>query len=312
MDKKTKLYLGLGVVAVGAYLLFKSKKAKTPALTSSVEPAKFVGAAGFASVYPRQIAADGMINSLNSPTQKYSADGFASVYANQKFNAGGPEGNRMKNLINTVNSPTYRPMSGGMINSTDVVGARAGSQNSGIFANKPFVGDVANMVGANGEPVFANLFGRNRRKRKGSVEIGPLEGSFNELPTRVGSVEIGPLEGSFAADGGMINSTDVVGARVGSQNSGIFANKPFVGDVANMVGADGEACFANQSGKFFKPRTARYGQNEGVFTPSKPKRTLPVEPNRPMPITQPAPLNNMVGADGVTGGFFSVHDGFLK
>ena len=39
------------------------------------------------------------------------------------------------------------------------------------------------------------------------------------------------------------------------------------------------------------------------------RRTLPVEPNRPMPVTQPAPLNNLVGADG---GFFSVHDGFGK
>jgi hypothetical protein len=73
-----------------------------------------------------------------------------------------------------------------------------------------------------------------------------------------------------------------------------------------MVGADGDKCFVNQTGKFFKPRTAKYGQNEGVFAP---KKKSPVEPNRPMPVTQPAPLNNLVGADG---GFFSVHDGFLK
>ena len=194
MDKKTKLLLGVGVVGVGAYLLFKSKKA-TPALTSAAEPAKFVGADSFAGVKARKIAADGMINSLNSPTQKYSAEGFGSVKS------------RM------------RPVSGGMINSTDVVGARAGSQNQGIFANQPFAGDVANMVGANGQPIFAN-----------------------------------------------------------------------------------------QSGKFFKPRTAKYGQNEGVF--ARPKRKSPVEPiEKPVPVTQGAPLNNLVGADG---GFFSVHDGFLK
>jgi hypothetical protein len=102
--------------------------------------------------------------------------------------------------------------------------------------------------------------------------------------------------------GGMINSTDVVGARAGSQNSGIFANQPFTGDVANMVGASGDKVFANQTGKFFKPRTARYGQNEGVFAP---KKKSPVEPNRPMPVTQDAPLNNMVGANG---GFFNVTD----
>jgi hypothetical protein len=238
MDKKTKLWLGLGVVGVGAYLLFKSKKT-TPALTAA--PAKFVG-----------------------------ADSFASVGDNEKFNAGGPEGDRMKNMINTLNSPTqkysadggfagvgtqFRPLSGGMINSTDVVGAKAGSQNSGIFANQPFTGDVANMVGANGEPVFANLFGR-RKRRQG----------------KVGSIEVIDLGGEF-------------------------------------VTADG-------TGSFFEPRTARYGQNEGVFAPRMPKtpmprRTLPVEPTMPVKaVRQAAPLNNLVGQDGSR--FFSVHDGFGK
>ena len=187
MDKKTKLLLGVGVVGVGAYLLFKSKKATTPALTSAVEPAKFVGADSFASVGERMISAD--------------STKFASVGARQ-----------------------------------------------------------------------------------------------------------------IAMSGGMINSSDVVGARAGSQNSGIFANQPFTGDVANMVGASGEKVFANQSGRFFDPRTARYGQNQGVFAPRMPKkpmprRTLPVEPDMPVPVTQPAPLNNLVGADG---GFFAVHDGFGK
>jgi hypothetical protein len=150
MDKKTKLLLGVGVVGVGAYLLFKSKKAKTPALTSAVEPAKFVG-----------------------------ANAFASVGDNMRPLSGMSVGERQKSFASVGDN--YRPVSGGMINSTDVVGARAGSQNSGIFANQPFTGDVANMVGASGEKVFAN-----------------------------------------------------------------------------------------QSGKFFKPRTARYGQNEGVFAPKMP------------------------------------------
>jgi hypothetical protein len=203
MDKKTKLYLGIGVVAVGAYLLLKSKKS-TPSLTAAAPapaPAKFVG----------------MINSLNSPTQRYT----------------NLAGDRMKNMINTLNSPTQKYSADG----------------------------------------FAGVYPR-----------------------------------TVAATGGMINSTDVVGARAGSQGAGIFANQPFTGDVANMVGANG---FVNQTGKFFKPRTARYGQNEGVFAPKPPmpKRTLPVEPDRPMPVTQLAPLNNLVGASGE---FFSVQDGFLK
>jgi hypothetical protein len=201
MDKKTKLWLGVGVVGVGAYLLFKSKKT-TPALTPAAAPAKFVGADSFASVGENQK----FTNMAGVGDRMIAADGgkFASVGTN------------------------YRPVSGGMINSTDVVGARAGSQDSGIFANKPFTGDVANLVGANGDKVFAN--------------------------------------------------------------------------------AD------SASGRFFDPRTARYGQNEGVFAPKKKpmpiRRTLPVEPNRPMPVTQPAPLNNLVGQDGSR--FFSVHDGFGK
>lgn len=213
MDKKTKLWLGVGVVGVGAYLLFKSKKASTPVVAA---PAKFVGADSFASVGQNMRPATGMINEVATPRQKYSQDGtFASVGARQ-VSADGAFASVGQNM---------RPLSGGMINSLDVKGAKSGSQNQGVFANQPFTGDVANLVGANGDKVFAN-----------------------------------------------------------------------------------------QTGRFFDPRTARYGQNEGVFAPKKSpmppiRRTLPVEPNKPMPVTQPAPLNNLVGADG---GFFSVHDGFGK
>ena len=210
MDKKTKLYLGLGVVAVGAYLLMKSKKAAA-ATTPAVAPAKFVG-----------------------------ADSFASVGDNEKFtNMAGVE-DRMKHADGFAS-----------------VGERMISADSTKFA--------------------------------------------------------GVGQRTVAATGGMINSLDVKGARAGSQNAGIFANKPFVGDVANMVGASGEKVFANAdsaSGRFFDPRTARYGQNQGVFAPSKPKMKSPVEPEMPMPVRQAAPLNNLVGQDGSR--FFSVHDGFGK
>jgi hypothetical protein len=226
MDKKTKLWLGVGVVGVGAYLLLKSKKT-TPALTPAAAPAKFVG-----------------------------ADSFASVGENEKFTNMAGVGDRMIAQDGTKFASVgvnYRPVSGGMINSTDVVGARAGSQNSGIFANQPFTGDVANMVGANG---FANQSGMKK---------------------------------------------------VGSKKSG--------GKTVTVYTQDLGGEFLNQSGRFFDPRTARYGQNEGVFAPKKKpmppiRRTLPVEPTTPMPVTQPAPLNNLVGQDGSR--FFSVHDGFGK
>jgi hypothetical protein len=194
MDKKTKLWLGVGVVGVGAYLLWKSKKGTTPALTTP-PPAKFVGANSFASVGERMVAADGK---------------FASV------------GERM------------------------------------IAADGKFASVGERMISAEGV--------------------------------------------------GMINSLDVKGGHPGVKDQGVFANKPFTGDVANMVGANGESVFANQdgSGKFFQPRTARYGTNQGVFAPSK--KTTVERPMPPKAVKQTAPVNNLVGADG----FFAVHDGFGK
>jgi hypothetical protein len=93
-----------------------------------------------------------------------------------------------------------------------------------------------------------------------------------------------------AADGGMLNgnSLDVMGGHAGVKGQGIFANKPFEKTPANLVGMSGDKVFANQTGGFFYPKTAKYGQNQGVFAPSKAQ---------------------LVGADG---GFFSVHDGFGK
>jgi hypothetical protein len=243
MDKKTKLWLGVGVVGVGAYLLFKSKKT-TPALSPAAAPAKFVGADSFASVGENQK----FTNMAGVGDRMIAADGgkFASVGTN------------------------YRPVSGGMINSTDVVGAKAGSKNSGIFANQPFTGNVANLVGANGDKVFANQTGISEN----------TAGSWMD-------------NGNWMAEGNKMSG----GGKTGS----VYA-----------YDLGGE--FVNQSGSFFDPRTARYGQNEGVFAPKKKpmpiRRTLPVEPNRPMPVTQPAPLNNLVGQDGSR--FFSVHDGFGK
>jgi hypothetical protein len=241
MDKKTKLWLGVGVVGVGAYLLFKSKKAAaaTPPVTKSLvsltggvmsDSEKFTNLGG-----PEGERMKNMINTLNSPTQKYSQDGsvFASVHPRQISQDGSLNGNSLA-----------------------VKGGHAGVKGQGIFVNQPFVNRPDTMLNSEGG---WNPF---RRKKKGSVEIGPLEGSFEPLGTRTGSIEIGELTGEFV----------------------------------------------NQSGKFFYPKTARYGQNQGVFAPSNPKKS-PVEPNRPMPVTQEKPLNNMLGGDGSKGVFFQVTDG---
>lgn len=85
-----------------------------------------------------------------------------------------------------------------------------------------------------------------------------------------------------------------------------FANQPFNFAGDGIVG-DKKIAFAAEQGdrtksiqgedRFFKPRTAKYGTNQGVFVP--PTKKAPVEPNRPMPVTQPKPLNNLVGANGL-------------
>jgi len=237
MDKKTKLWLGVGVVGVGAYLLFKSKKAATPPVTKSLvsltggvmsDSEKFTNLGG-----PEGDRVKNMINSLNSPTQKYSADAgvFASVHPRQISQDGSLNGNSLA-----------------------VRGGHAGVKGQGIFVNQPFVNRPDTMLNSEGG---WNPF---RRKKHTTITVEDLGGEF--LPDRVGSIEIGPLEGSFMT--------------------------------------------ADASGKFFSPRTAKYGDNQGVFAP---KKKSPVEPMNPMPVTQPKPLNNMLGGDGSKGGFFKVTDG---
>jgi hypothetical protein len=218
MDKKTKLWLGAGILGVGAYLLLKSKKAT--AVVSA--PANLVGFDS-ESFYDPQ-------------TVRYGVG--QGVFANQ---------------------------TGGMINSMDVKGAKAGSTNQGIFANQT---------------------------------------------------------------GGMINSMDVKGAKAGSTNQGIFTDsvskKGFVNQPFNFTGdtdpvgqrkmpfaarvgdnqkfnaggpiADGAGNFSNAAGKeFFNPQTAKYGQNQGVFKPNKPRIKTPVEPDTETIVNLPSPKENMVG-----------------
>jgi len=132
--------------------------------------------------------------------------------------------------------------------------------------------------------------------------------------------------------GGMINSTDVQGGRYGA-GQGIFANadsnesmkSSFYSVKGGKFGAGGGlfASFANQpfnfsgadavgerkmpfaaevgdrtksanGGKFFEPRTARYGSNQGVFAPKK----TGVEPTTPVLVNDKKPVNNLVGANG--------------
>jgi len=198
MDKKTKLYLGIGVVAVGAYLLMKSKKATTPVVAAAPASAKFVGAnGGLNTVGDRMISADSTRFASVGPNQKFNADGkFASVGQRQISADGGKFASVGQRQISA---------DGGMINSLDVMGAHAGSQNAGIFANKPFVGNVANMVGATGEKVFANQSGMTKVGSKTSggktvtVYTQDLGGTFGPVSDTTKKARLVGADGGFFA-----------------------------------------------------------------------------------------------------------------
>ena len=107
MNKNTKLWLGAGIVGVGAYLLFKSKKATSPALTAS-SPANLVGfdtgkfydvKGGHAGVKDEGIFtnADGFAELAGKKPKKKGSvkvedlGGEFVTFANQPFNFGGSQ-----------------------------------------------------------------------------------------------------------------------------------------------------------------------------------------------------------------------------
>jgi hypothetical protein len=122
MDKKTKLLLGVGVVAVGAYLLFRSKKTATANLV------------GFAGVKNRTKAmSGGMINSMDVKGGRYGAG--QGVFANADSNES------MKSSFYSVKGGKY--------------GAGQGVFSS--FANQPFNFSGADAVGQRTMPFAAEV-----------------------------------------------------------------------------------------------------------------------------------------------------------
>lgn len=96
MNKNTKLLLGAGIVGVGAYLLFKSKKATTPALTASA-PANLVGfdTGKFYDVKGGHAGVQGEGVFASAAEKKASMVGevgpVTKSFANQPFNFGGSQ-----------------------------------------------------------------------------------------------------------------------------------------------------------------------------------------------------------------------------
>ena len=217
MDKKTKLWLGAGILGVGAYLLFKSKKAA--AVVSA--PANLVGFDSGKFYEPE--------------TVKYGTG--QGVFANQ---------------------------TGGMINSMDVKGAKSGSTDKAIFANqdgKSFYQVKGGHAGVHGQGIFVDASGK-----KGFANQ-PFNFAGKENP-------VGQRKMPFA---------DTTSTGQQKFNAG------------GPIG-DGAGNFSNAAGQeFFNPRTAKYGQNQGVFVPSKPVKKTPIEPDRETIVNLPSPKENMVG-----------------
>jgi hypothetical protein len=269
MDKKTKLWLGAGIVGVGAYLLWKSKQTAAPA----VAPAAAANMVGFLPVGERMISAEGA--------------GYAGVGDNEKFNATGQEvGPRMISQNgNQYSKEFYDVQDSKFANQTgngnqysqeffDVKGGKLGVE-SGIF-KKP-MSDKKPLVGEDNMDTPRTKFNQS----------GPVKLKSKKYGDKTTTIYWQDLGGEF-----------VNGSGVDVKGSSKLVNRP--SNAAQLVGANGAPTF-------FGSVTAKYGPNQGVFAPSgtffsKPiydelKRKSPVEPTNPAPVmmTQKAPINNMVG-----------------
>ena len=142
MDKKTKLLLGVGVVAVGAYLLFKSKKSATASLV------------GFAGVENRTKAmSGGMINSMDVKGGRYGAG--QGVFANADSNES------MKSSFYSVKGGKYG----------------AGQGVFAGFANQPFNFSGADAVGERTMP-FAEAMGDRKIAANGGKFFQPRTAKY--------------------------------------------------------------------------------------------------------------------------------------
>lgn len=190
MDKKTKLWLGAGIVGVGAYLLWKSKKTSTPA----VAPAT-ASMVGFNSVGDNEkfTNANGDFAGVGDQ-QKFNAEGngFASVGQQEKFNA---EGDKFASVGTRMISQNGNQYSEEFF---DVKGGKLGVE-SGIF-KKPMSGKMPLVGTENDTP-------REKFNQTGKVKIDKT--LINRKSSLVG------------ADGGFFAPKT---AKFG-QNQGFFAPK---------------------------------------------------------------------------------------
>jgi hypothetical protein len=203
MDKKSKLWLGAGVLAVGAYLLWKSKKAAA-VVTSAPAPANLVGFAN---------QSEGLINSLDvkgGHAGVHHEGIFKNVegkkpFANQPFSFSGsdkdPVGQRKMPFADTTSTGQQKFNAGGP--KGDGAGNFKGFADMSSTGQQKFnaggpigdgAGNFANIVGAknSGEQFFnpqTVKFGSNQGV------FAPKAKPLNNLVGADGSGKMGLING---------------------------------------------------------------------------------------------------------------------
>jgi hypothetical protein len=191
MDKKTKLWLGAGVLGVGAYLLWKSKQAAA-VVTSTPAKASLVG---FANQAP-----ESLINSTKV-VGGHAGEQSGKIFANQDGNSfykvhGGHAGVHGQGIF------------------TDASGKK------GAFANKPFnfAGDDMDPVGQRKMPFTARV-GDNQKFNAG----GPLGDGTANFKANAGGPK-GDGAGNFSNATGEKDFFNPETKKFGP-NQGVFAPK---------------------------------------------------------------------------------------
>ena len=190
MDKKTKLWLGAGVLGVGAYLLWKSKQAAA-VVTSTPAKASLVG---FANQAP-----EGLINSTKV--------------------VGGHAGEQSGKIFANQDGKSFYQVKGGHagVHGQGIFTDATGSKKAG-FANQPF-----NFAGTKMDPVgqrkmpFAYTTSTGEQKFNAGGPIGDGSGNFSNAGGPIGD-GAGNFKGAVGDDKFFNPKTKRFGP-----NQGVFA-----------------------------------------------------------------------------------------
>jgi hypothetical protein len=302
MDKKTKMWLGAGILGVGAYLLWKSKKA---AAVSSA-PANLVGFDSGSFYEPHTAKygvgegvfanqTGGMINS-NEVVGGHAGVDNQGIFANQTGKRGsvfvgpldqgtyGPfndstRGNRVFPTVYVPSDSTSKKMKFVSQDGTSFFDVQGGRQ--GIFANQTgasesFYDVRGGHAGVHGQGIFADATGVDTKNLgKLTNRKGFANQPFNFGGTMPFAAEIGDNE-KFANAGGILDKAKAAwkANKYLPQWGTEATSTKFTGEVGdnekfNATGGRTTPIHtmnaAGTGSKFFDVQTAKYGDNQGVF-----------------------------------------------